>query len=340
MKLSMVIVRIPPNVGNCAVSAVATPNSKSDTSPSTCSCMNMISAITPTAKNPGISRTVCSQPISEPSNAATSMTKLLSSADHVAKATGIAAAIRNKSVTGRRQTGSSRPRPREIFKRFRTAFLSRKRPRPGSACALIGARAAHVIGDEGRPAHLAQQVELKVEPFPMALLVLHDPLEQRPRADIVALERLPRGLGVEFDRSRFLALVGLEQRLEAFGLLRRLGGFQLGHTTQEHDPVDEGPGMAEFFLHFLAHLRGQLVDAPILQRMGMQQVLVHRRQFHRKRGLKVLDAVRAVGHVSLLFAVARFSHELSTHAAFAMRSIDGASLRHPVPKPSSRNPIG
>jgi hypothetical protein len=46
------------------------------------------------ARNPGISRTVCSQPISLPVNEATSMTKLFSSADQVAKLSGIAAAIR------------------------------------------------------------------------------------------------------------------------------------------------------------------------------------------------------------------------------------------------------
>ncbi len=54
----------------------------------------MMIAITPMARNPGISRTVCSQPISAPSNCATSITKLLSSADHVAKAIGIPKAIK------------------------------------------------------------------------------------------------------------------------------------------------------------------------------------------------------------------------------------------------------
>ena len=67
--------------------------------------MNMIRAITPIAKNPGISRTECSQPMSAPSNFATSITKLFNSADHVAKATGIAIAITNKSAMGLRQNG-------------------------------------------------------------------------------------------------------------------------------------------------------------------------------------------------------------------------------------------
>ena len=101
----MVIVRIPPSEGNCAVNAVATPRRISATMPSTCSRITMIRAITPTARKPGISRTVCSQPISAPSKPATSMTKLFSRADQVAKATGIAAASTKSSTMGRRQAG-------------------------------------------------------------------------------------------------------------------------------------------------------------------------------------------------------------------------------------------
>lgn len=65
----------------------------------------MMIAITPTARKPGISRTVCSSPMSEPSKSATSMTKLFSNADQVLKAIGIASAIRNSKATGRRQKG-------------------------------------------------------------------------------------------------------------------------------------------------------------------------------------------------------------------------------------------
>jgi hypothetical protein len=92
-------------LGNCAVSAVATPSITKATSPSTCSRNIISNTITPTARNPGISRTVCSQPMSEPSKSATSMTKLFNNADHVENAIGIAAAIKNNKVTGRRQNG-------------------------------------------------------------------------------------------------------------------------------------------------------------------------------------------------------------------------------------------
>ena len=68
--------------------------------------MKMMIAITPTAKNPGISRIACNSPISAPSKPATSMTKLFSRADHVENAIGMAIAIRKRSVTGRRQRGS------------------------------------------------------------------------------------------------------------------------------------------------------------------------------------------------------------------------------------------
>jgi len=60
----------------------------------------MIRKITPTARKPGISRTVCSQPISTPVKPAASMTKLFSKAAHVAKAMGIAKAMRNSKKTG------------------------------------------------------------------------------------------------------------------------------------------------------------------------------------------------------------------------------------------------
>ena len=69
--------------GNQAVKAVAAPKSTRDTRASTCSRTKMMIAMTPTATKPGISRTVCSKPMSAPSNCAASMTKLLSSADHV-----------------------------------------------------------------------------------------------------------------------------------------------------------------------------------------------------------------------------------------------------------------
>ena len=67
--------------------------------------MNMMMAMTPIARNPGISRTVCSQPISTPVNPAASMTKLFSRADQVLNAMGIAKAITNSNATGRRQNG-------------------------------------------------------------------------------------------------------------------------------------------------------------------------------------------------------------------------------------------
>jgi len=97
---------IPPKDGNHAVTAVDSPKSSSDPNPSTCSRRTMISRITPMARKPGISRTVCSQPISTPVKPAASMTKLLSSADHVAKAMGMAKAMRNSRLSGRRQRGS------------------------------------------------------------------------------------------------------------------------------------------------------------------------------------------------------------------------------------------
>ena len=49
-------------------------------------------AMTPMAAKPGISRTVCNQPMSEPSKEAASMTKLFSSAFQVAKLSGMPAA--------------------------------------------------------------------------------------------------------------------------------------------------------------------------------------------------------------------------------------------------------
>ena len=100
-----VTIRIPLSDGNQAVTAVATPSIISEISPKTCSLMKMMIAMTPTARKPGISRIVCSQPISTPVNPARSMTKLFRSADHVANARGIAAAIRNNSVVGLRQNG-------------------------------------------------------------------------------------------------------------------------------------------------------------------------------------------------------------------------------------------
>src|SRR6056297_290725 len=185
MELSMVMVRMPPRLGNCAVSAVATPSSKSDTSPSTCSCRNMMSAITPMAKKPGISRTVCSQPISEPSKSATSMTKLFRSADQVAKDTGIAIAMRNSSITGRRQYGSDWASDRETNRMGqaitpnsrRCLVLARWR-----ACSLPSRREERAMSDKievenvNQPGHVGRVDAAKYHAMKAAMLnvMTHD----------------------------------------------------------------------------------------------------------------------------------------------------------------------
>ena len=99
---------MPVICGNCAVSAVATPSMISDNRPSTCSRITMMTTMTPTARNPGTSRTACSSPISAPSNRAASTTKLFSNANQTEKAIGMAKAMRKRSVTGRRQNGNDR----------------------------------------------------------------------------------------------------------------------------------------------------------------------------------------------------------------------------------------
>ena len=89
------------------------------------------------ARKPGISLTVCSQPMPTPSKFAASTTKLLSSADHVAKDSGMAAAIRNSRKTGRRTKlrFSASPRSRVLLRfrnsMFNTACGRLLRPRSG-----------------------------------------------------------------------------------------------------------------------------------------------------------------------------------------------------------------
>ena len=94
MEDSSVITNRPVKLGNHAVIAVAAPKSASISKANTCSRRANRIRITTTANSPGISRTVCSQPISLPVKEATSMTKLFNSADQVAKLSGMAAAIR------------------------------------------------------------------------------------------------------------------------------------------------------------------------------------------------------------------------------------------------------
>jgi len=96
----MVVTKSPSKVGNQAVTAVAAPRATRETIPKICSRMKMMIAITPTARNPGISRMEWSQPISAPVKPAASITKLFKSADHVAKDSGMAIAISTKSTQG------------------------------------------------------------------------------------------------------------------------------------------------------------------------------------------------------------------------------------------------
>ena len=56
--------------------------------------------ITRTARNPGISLTLCSQPISTPEKPDTSMTKLFSKATHVENAMGMAMASKTSKPKG------------------------------------------------------------------------------------------------------------------------------------------------------------------------------------------------------------------------------------------------
>ena len=83
--------------------AVAIPEYARETSPSVCSFMTIISKITPIAKKPGTSLTVCNKPMSEPSKSATWTTKLFNKADQTLNAIGIATAIINKRKIGLRQ---------------------------------------------------------------------------------------------------------------------------------------------------------------------------------------------------------------------------------------------
>jgi hypothetical protein len=85
--------------------AVAMPSIAREINPSVCSLITIISKITPTAKNPGTSLTVCNKPMSEPSKSATWTTKLFNNADQTLNAIGIAMAIINKRKIGLRQKG-------------------------------------------------------------------------------------------------------------------------------------------------------------------------------------------------------------------------------------------
>jgi hypothetical protein len=89
-----VVINNPEYEGKYAVTAVAHPRAKRDKRARFISFRNKIRTITPTAKNPGISLTPCSQPILTPSNLAISITKLLSNADQVENDIGIAIDIR------------------------------------------------------------------------------------------------------------------------------------------------------------------------------------------------------------------------------------------------------
>ena len=62
--------------------------------------------ITPTAKKPGISRTVCKMPMPKPSRRIISTTKLFKRADQTENAKGIAIAININKASGRLHFGN------------------------------------------------------------------------------------------------------------------------------------------------------------------------------------------------------------------------------------------
>ena len=78
-----VVISNPLIEGKYAVTAVANPKATSDRIAKFISLKNSNKAITPTARNPGISLTPCNQPIFTPSNSATSITKLFNNAIQV-----------------------------------------------------------------------------------------------------------------------------------------------------------------------------------------------------------------------------------------------------------------
>lgn len=93
-----VVINKPTKDGKNPVAAVAIPRAISASIAKFCSRNQNKNKITPTAKKPGISLTVWSQPISTPENLATSTTKLLSKAAQIANEIGIAVANKNRRI--------------------------------------------------------------------------------------------------------------------------------------------------------------------------------------------------------------------------------------------------
>ena len=148
-----------------------------------------------------------------------------------------------------------------------------------------------------------QQVELLVEPAPMAFLVQCDGLEQHPAADIVGRACLGGSGRIDLDRLRLIGAVDLEHLFQGLCPHRCLGRHHLGITAKEQDAVDEQARMAKLFLHFLAHRGGQFAKPPSVQNMGMQEVLLRCGQFHRQGFLQGGKAGGVAGHMTVLSSV-------------------------------------
>ena len=90
----------PVSEGNKPVIAVPIVSIASDTNMKRCSRMKASTNTTVKAKKPGISRTLCSKPISAPSKFAFSITKLFNRAIQLEKAIGTTIEINNKKFCG------------------------------------------------------------------------------------------------------------------------------------------------------------------------------------------------------------------------------------------------
>tara|TARA_B100000963_G_scaffold355737_1_gene374543 strand:+ start:984 stop:1286 length:303 start_codon:yes stop_codon:yes gene_type:complete len=92
----IVVISKPAKDGKNPVAAVALPKAISANIAKFCSRNQNKNKMTPTAKKPGISLTVWSQPISTPEKFDTSITKLFSKAAQIANDIGIAVANKNR----------------------------------------------------------------------------------------------------------------------------------------------------------------------------------------------------------------------------------------------------
>ncbi len=195
---------------------------------------------------------------------------------------------------GHREIGRAGAHPRRRGDhRGRAGRLAARRRHGGltsASCSCSGRwSVAQLLGEVVLLADLADQFELGFEPIGVLLLGHEDAFEQCSRR-VVTDRRADSNAVVEpLDRCVLELEVELELRGHGLADGDRKQALHVRHPLEEQDPVDDHVGVLHLVDRLVADVVGQMAIAPVLAHLGVNEVLIDRRQLGRQHIVQDLE---------------------------------------------------